>query len=102
VGKGLGTSHEHRVRVPARGWRGKRLMARGGTHGDGHEVSILIRLGGGDCAGRGPSNVSTMIMRPPQHGHWCASVLASLAASACALPVEASGAASKCRTRSML
>ena len=40
---------------------------RGGTHGDGHEVSILIRFGDDDCAGRGPSNVSTMIIRPPQH-----------------------------------
>ena len=36
--------------------------------GAGHEVSILIRLGDGDHAGRGPSNVSTMIIRPPQHG----------------------------------
>jgi len=34
----------------------------------GHEVSILMRLGDGDCAGRTPSNVSTMIMRPPQQG----------------------------------
>jgi hypothetical protein len=37
-------------------------------HGDGHEVSILIRLGDGDRAGRGPPNVSTTIIRPPQHG----------------------------------
>ena len=29
--------------------------------GDGHEVSILIRVGDGDCAGRAPSNVSMMI-----------------------------------------
>ena len=35
---------------------------------DGHEVSILMRLGDGDCAGRAPSNVSRMIMRPPQQG----------------------------------
>ena len=41
---------------------------RGGMRGDGHEVSILIRLGDGDRAGRGPSKVSTMIIRPPQHG----------------------------------
>ena len=36
--------------------------------GDGHEVSILIRLGEAMRAGRAPSNVSTMIIRPPQHG----------------------------------
>ena len=41
---------------------------RGGMRGVGHEVSILIRLGDGDRAGRGPSNVSTTIIRPPQHG----------------------------------
>ena len=34
-----------------------------------HEVSILIRFGDGDRAGRAPSNVSMMIIRPPQHGH---------------------------------
>ncbi len=27
-----------------------------------------MRLGGGERAGRGPSNVSTMIIRPPQRG----------------------------------
>jgi hypothetical protein len=31
-----------------------------------HEVSILIRLGDEDRAGRAPSNVSMMIIRPPQ------------------------------------
>ena len=41
---------------------------RGGMHGDGHEVSILIRLGDGDRAGRGAVEVSTTIIRPPQHG----------------------------------
>src|SRR5208283_2279012 len=41
---------------------------RGGMRGAGHEESILIRLGDGDRAGRGPSNVSTTIIRPPQHG----------------------------------
>jgi hypothetical protein len=35
---------------------------------DGHEVSILIRLGDGERDERTPSNVSTII-RPPQHGH---------------------------------
>jgi hypothetical protein len=40
----------------------------GGRRGDGHELSILIRLGGRCGAGRAPSNVSTMIIRPPQHG----------------------------------
>jgi len=29
-------------------------------------VSILIRVGDGDRAGRRPSNISTMIMRPPE------------------------------------
>ncbi len=41
---------------------------RGGMRGDGHELSIVIRLGDGEHQGRGPSNVSTMIIRPPQHG----------------------------------
>ena len=41
---------------------------RGRKRGDDHEVSILIRVGNGDCAGRAPSNVSVMIIRPPQHG----------------------------------
>ena len=41
---------------------------RGGMQSDGHELSILIRLGDGERQGRGPSNVSTMIIRPPQHG----------------------------------
>jgi len=34
--------------------------------GDDHEVSILIRPGGGGRAGRTPSKVSMMIIRPPQ------------------------------------
>jgi hypothetical protein len=37
--------------------------------GDAHEVSILIRLGRGEYAGRTPSKVSALIIRPPQHGH---------------------------------
>jgi len=41
---------------------------RGGERGDGHEVSILIRVGDGERAGRAPSKVSTMIIRPPQQG----------------------------------
>ena len=58
-------------------------MLRGGKQGDvDHEVSILTQLGGGDGAGRSPSKVSTMIIRPPQHGHRCAGegVSASLSA----------------------
>ena len=51
VGGGLATSRGHRVRVPARGWRRRRTTVRGGKRGDGHEVSILIRLGDGDRAG---------------------------------------------------
>jgi hypothetical protein len=54
---------------PARGWKRKRSGLRGGMRGDGHEVSILIRFGDGDRPGRAPSNVSMMIIRPPQHGH---------------------------------
>ena len=41
---------------------------RGGMHGDGHELSILIRVGDRERQGRAPSNVSTMIIRPPQRG----------------------------------
>ena len=41
---------------------------RGGMRGDSHELSILIRLGDGERQGRGPSNVWTMIIRPPQQG----------------------------------
>ena len=67
---------------------------RGGKGSDDHEVSILIRLEDGDRVGRRPSNVSTMTIRPPQHGHRRAGVLVSLSASLCALAGEASGAAS--------
>ena len=71
--------------------------------GDGHEVSILIRLGGGDRAGRGPSKVSTTIIRPPQHGHWRKDEAgsASPSGSAGALSGETLDGASKCRARSM-
>src|SRR5208337_3907079 len=68
VAGGLATSRGRRARVPARGWRRRRSMVRGGMRGDGHELSILIRLGDGERQGRGPSNVSTTIIRPPQHG----------------------------------
>ena len=47
----------------------KREGLRGGKRGDGHEVSILIRVGDGEREERAPSKVSTMIIRPPQHGH---------------------------------
>src|SRR5208283_4900420 len=65
---GLATSRGHCALVPARSWRRRRSTVRGGMRGDGHEVPILIRLGDGDRAGRGPSKVSTTIIRPPQHG----------------------------------
>jgi len=68
--------------------------------GEGHELSILIRLGDEGRLGRSPSNVSTMIIRPLQHGHRCAgeSISVSLSASA----GGRSGAASNWRTRPML
>jgi hypothetical protein len=66
-------------------------------------VSILIRLDG-ERAGRGPSNVSTMIIRPPQHGHRPADVGVSVSwsASAVGFSGEGSEAASNWRARSML
>jgi hypothetical protein len=69
---------------------------RGGKRGDGHEVSILMRIGYGELAGRVASKVSTMIIRPPQHGHRCAGegVSASLSAALRERSVEAFGAAS--------
>jgi hypothetical protein len=68
VAGGLATSRAHRPRILARGRRRKRSTVRGGMRGAGHEESILIRFGEGDLAGRGPSNVSMMTIRPPQHG----------------------------------
>src|SRR6185312_3793912 len=65
---GQARSRGHGGRVPTGGWRRRRSTERGGMRGDGHEVSILIGLVDGDRAGRGPSKVSTMIIRPPQHG----------------------------------
>ncbi len=77
---------------------------RGGMHGDGHEVSILIRLGDGDRAGRGPPNVSTTIIRPPQQGQRRTGEGGSawLFASACESSDVVFGAASAWRTRSMV
>ena len=76
----------------------------GGRRGDGHEVSILIRLGGGERQGRGPSNVSTMIIRPPQQGQRRAGETSSawLSALAHGRWGAAFAAASNCRARSML
>jgi hypothetical protein len=68
IGGGLATSRGPQLPDPARGWKRKRSRLEAGIGGDGHEVSILIRLGEGERAGRGPWNVSTMIIRPPQHG----------------------------------
>ena len=77
---------------------------RGGMRGDGHELSILIRFGGGDRAGRAPSKVSTMIIRPPQQGHRGAgeAVSVSLSGSARDRSDEVVDAASNWRMRSML
>ena len=103
VAGGLATSRGRRARVPARGWRRRRSTVRGGMRGDGHELSILIRLGDGDRQGRGPSNVSTMIMRPPQQGQRRAGETSSARLSASREGWGAfSAAASSCRARLML
>ena len=76
---------------------------RGGMRGDGHELSILIRLGDGERQGRGPSNVSTMIIRPPQQGQRRAGETSSARLSALREGWGAfSAAASSCPARSML
>jgi hypothetical protein len=76
---------------------------RGWMRGDGHELSILIRLGDGERQGRGPSNVSTMIIRPPQQGQRRAGETSSARLSASREGWDAfSAAASDCRARSML
>src|SRR5215472_5996364 len=66
-----GTAELVRTSLFCSGARGeaRRTALQGGKRGDDHEVSILIRLGDEDRAGRAPSNVSTTIIRPPQHGH---------------------------------
>ena len=78
-------------------------MVRGGMRGEGHELSILIRVGDGERQARGPSNVSTMIIRPPQQGQRRAGETSSarLSASTCGR-WRAACAASNCRARSML
>ena len=99
----LATSRGRRARVPARGWRRRRSTVRGGMRGDGHELSILIRLGDGERQGRAPSNVSTMIIRPPQQGQRRAGETSSARLSASREGWGAfSAAASNCRARSML
>ena len=103
VAGGLATSRGRRARVPARGWRRRRSRVRGGMRGGGHELSILIRLGDGERQGRGPSNVSTMIIRPPQQGQRRAGETSSARLSASREGWGAfSAAASRCRARSML
>ena len=103
VAGGLATSRGRRARVPTRGRRRRRSTVRGGTRGDGHELSILIRLGDGERQGRGPSNVSTMIIRPPQQGQRRAGETSSARLSASREGWGAfSAAASSCRARSML
>ena len=104
VAGGLATSRGRRARVPARGRRRSRSTVRGGILGAGHEESILIRVGDGERQGRGPSNVSTMIIRPPQQGQRRAGETSSawLSASAHGRWGAARAAASNCRARSML
>ena len=103
VAGGLAPSRRRRARVPARGWRRRRSTVRGGMRGDGHELSILIRLGDDARQGRGPSNVSTMIIRPPQQGQRRAGETSSARLSASREGWGAfSAAASSCRARLML
>jgi hypothetical protein len=104
AGESLRRSRGHRVRAPACGWRRRRSALRGGKRHDGHEVSILIRVGDGERAGRAPSKVSTMIIRPPQQGQRRPGEgpLSRSSKSQSVSAGEASGAASHCRTRSML
>jgi len=80
------------------------MALRGGKHGDGHEVSILMRIGDGELAGRAASKVSTTIIRPPQQGHRRAGegVSASSSASAHGRSGGVLGAASNWRARAML
>ena len=101
VGEGLAVLYGQRLPAPARGWRREGPALRGGKQGDGdHEVSILIRLGDEDRAGRAPSNVSMMIIRPPQQGHRSAGE--SVCVSPSALLGGGLGAASNCRALSIL
>ena len=103
LGEGLPSLRGHRLPAPARGWRRGEAALRGGRRGDGHEVSILIRVGDGDRAGRAPSKVSMMIIRPPQQGHRRAGEGVSVSSSASARALgRGSGAASNWRARSML
>src|SRR5271166_4683073 len=74
---------------------GGETALRGGKRGDDHEVSILIGVGDGERAGRTPSKVSTMIIRPPQHGQRRTGEAVSAALSGSAR--ERSGAASNWR-----
>ena len=107
-GVGLGRRRTCDLARASRSCSGARLEAgrstvRGGMRGDGHELSILIRLGDGERQGRGPSNVSTMIIRPPQQGQRCAGETSSARLSASRESWGAfSAAASSCRARSML
>ncbi len=76
---------------------------RGGMRGDDHELSILIRLGDGERQGRGPSNVSMMIIRPPQQGQRREGETSSARLSASRAGWGAlSAAVSNCRARTML
>jgi hypothetical protein len=105
AGESLQRSRGHRVRAPACGWRRRRSALRGGKRGDCHEVSILIGVGDDECAGRTPSKVSTMIIRPPQQGQRRPDESPSVSRSSKSQSVSAgerSGAASAWRTRSML
>ena len=101
---GLATARGQRSRAPARGWTRNRSTLRSRMRGvDHHEVSILIRVGGGGRAGRTPSKVSTTIIRPPQHGQQPKDEAGSASPSALAdaLSGETLDGASNCRARSM-
>ena len=72
-----------------------------------HDVSILITAvdAAGRVRGEYPRwNLSMMTMRPPQHGHGCASGLGSLASAPLGFPASGCAACktSKRRARAML
>ena len=75
-GEGLRRSCGHRLPAPARGWRRGETALRNGKRGDGHEVSILIRVCDDERAGRAfesfdddhPAAARTPVSSPSTNG----------------------------------